>query len=613
MRYLLVMRVGLALAVLAMGFVVPQSPGLVYELVLSTSAYGVLQGLGELRRGRGQTPRLGLIGWALVLDGFYLAWAAYLTGGVQSPIRVLVYAHLIAVTLLASYRTGLKIALWHSLLFFVVVYAQAGGLLPNREALPSLLPGAGRDFDRVALANVLAFWIVALATATFSSVNERVLRRRRADLEGLAAMVAEIDRRNEAAEIPGILLDKLVQSFSFRRGVVLASPEGDLLITAYRGSGEPESLEPGMDPVMERALSGQSTQLLRRLDAAVDRRLASLLPEARNVIVVPLTVDRGYRLGVLALEHGGRSGRIERWTVSVVERFASHAALALRNAWLLDDNVRKLEENRHLRDELLAQNVDLEARVVERTREVTESLEELRKAHGERQRLLSHLVRAQEDERRRVAGGIHDDSLQKLISLNMRLQMLQKHIPEPDLAVSVDQLREIVKQTIAGLRSLMFELRPPILEEEGLAAALSEYVEQWDMQDDVTIEDALVEQPIADQRVILYRIAMEALSNIRKHANATRVEVHLESRESGILLRVVDDGVGFGAPDGMRSQPGHLGLTSMSERAELAGGWCRILTLPQHGTTVEAWLPGGSERWGDTVVSGARIEPVHAV
>ena len=111
----------------------------------------------------------------LLADGLYLAIAMYATGGTSSPLRFLVYLHLVAVTLLASYRTGLKIALWQSLLLLVFLYAQAAGLLPPVD----VQAGATVTADALPVVNLTAYWVFALATSLFSAMNERELRQRR--------------------------------------------------------------------------------------------------------------------------------------------------------------------------------------------------------------------------------------------------------------------------------------------------------------------------------------------------------------------------------------------------------------------------------------------------
>ena len=109
------------------------------------------------------------------------------------------------------------------------------------------------------------------------------------------------------------------------------------------------------------------------------------LPE----FVVPLMVDRDRRLGIAVLERGGTGDSIKRWVVTVVEQFASHAALALHGAWLLEELDRQLQENRQLQGELQSQNVILETKVEERTHQLRESLQELRLVNEQRKRLLA--------------------------------------------------------------------------------------------------------------------------------------------------------------------------------------------------------------------------------
>jgi signal transduction histidine kinase len=102
--------------------------------------------------------------------------------------------------------------------------------------------------------------------------------------------------------------------------------------------------------------------------------------------------------------------------------------------------------------------------------------------------------------------------------------------------------------------------------------------------------DAMDREPPPDARVICYRIAQEAIANVRKHARASHVEVVLVSEGGGTRVVIRDDGVGFD-PERTAPAPGHLGLPDMRERAELAGGWLRISSAPGSGTVVEFWIP----------------------
>ncbi len=227
-------------------------------------------------------------------------------------------------------------------------------------------------------------------------------------------------------------------------------------------------------------------------------------------------------------------------------------------------------------------------------RDITQQKEqaELERDLAERQALLAHLVSVGEEERARIAGDIHDDSIQAITAAGMRLQILRRSIDDPAQLKLLSDLESTIQLSIERLRHLLFDLRPPVLDNEGLSAALEMYLDEAETQGTTRyrLEDRLRSQPPPETRTILYRIAQEALANVRKHAQAQNAIVALHEREGGYLVRVNDDGVGF-ALDDTKPLPGHLGLASMRERATLAGGWLRIEAAPAAGTTVEVWIP----------------------
>ncbi len=218
------------------------------------------------------------------------------------------------------------------------------------------------------------------------------------------------------------------------------------------------------------------------------------------------------------------------------------------------------------------------------------SLEQLRVADHERRRLLERLVHAQEEERQRIARDVHDEPVQVLVALSLRLDMLARTTDDPELLAALSEARRTARATIASLRNLTFELHPPMLDREGLAGALRVHLEQMrqEIGTQFALESELTGPPSPQTSAIAYRIAQEALTNIRKHACAQRVTVGLRGDEHALVVRIADDGRGFqGAPD----EPGHLGLVSMRERAEMAGGWFRLESEDGGGTVVEFSLP----------------------
>jgi two-component system, cell cycle response regulator len=337
MGYLQALRTGICVVVLGgAAFASDQLGVSIADLLLVTASYLFVSSVGEGLRVFSRDRGLTIVSTLLLVDGLYLAWVMYATGATQSPLRFLVYLHLIGVTLLASYRTGLKIALWHSLLLFVVFYAQAADLLP-----PLAGSQGGADQGRPSLFNVTAFWLVALVTTAFSSLNERELRRSKLDLEALTAMSHELEHAATANEVARIVLTRVGDAFGFRRGYVLLCQEGKApQALAYRGPGTMPEGSGVVDSVVRAAFESREIQLVRRLDQDENPMTTAILLFARNLIVAPLFAE-GQPVGALILERGDDAGRLEKRVVSMIDQFATHGALALRNSLLLDQ-IRRL-------------------------------------------------------------------------------------------------------------------------------------------------------------------------------------------------------------------------------------------------------------------------------
>jgi PAS domain S-box-containing protein len=224
------------------------------------------------------------------------------------------------------------------------------------------------------------------------------------------------------------------------------------------------------------------------------------------------------------------------------------------------------------------------------------SLDVLRRTLQQRRELAQRLQHAQEEERRRIAADIHDDPIQVMSAVDMRLQMLAT-FPDALTTEAIAEVEHEVSDAIERLRSLLFELRPSALEREGLAAALRIYLEHtakatgWQVE----VIDRSTRPAVGDVAALLYRIEQEAIVNARKHADARAVTVEIANAADGMIVRVRDDGRGFVVDASATPAPGHLGLSTMQERAELSGGWVRITSARGEGTTVECWLPADVE------------------
>ena len=235
---------------------------------------------------------------------------------------------------------------------------------------------------------------------------------------------------------------------------------------------------------------------------------------------------------------------------------------------------------------------ELERRVQERTLALEKANEELRQ-------IPSKLIAVQEEERKRLASELHDSIGQTLAALKFRVEMVLKLMDGGDCTAVTNHLEQfvpILQRSIDETRSIYMGLRPPMLDSMGLLSTL-EWLRRECMKlypnRHIELKTGVVEEEIPENlKVNIFRIAQEALNNIAKHSKAEWVDVSLARTGDGIELVVSDDGVGMNLELIMQtSTSGNLGLTSMRERAELAGGSFGIMSIPGEGTTIQASWP----------------------
>lgn len=197
--------------------------------------------------------------------------------------------------------------------------------------------------------------------------------------------------------------------------------------------------------------------------------------------------------------------------------------------------------------------------------------------------------RARADERERLALEIHDDSLQVMAAVALRLDAFERLLSTPEQRESLSDLRETIGDSIERLRRLMLDLDSPTLE-DSLGAAIEESLTDLcrEVELNCTFVNKLKSEPDTLVTATVFRIAREAIFNVVKHASASHVQVELDQSERGIRLSVTDDGVGFEVRE---SPEGHLGLSSMRSRAQRAGGRWSLESSPGKGTRIEVWLP----------------------
>jgi PAS domain S-box-containing protein len=265
---------------------------------------------------------------------------------------------------------------------------------------------------------------------------------------------------------------------------------------------------------------------------------------------------------------------------------------------------RDLTAQRQATEGLRRAQEELDATVQERTRELHEANEALReeveersRVERERLRLLRRIVSTQEEERRRIARELHDQLGQRLTALRLQLEaMSRQQGKRSELRAQLEQLQEIAVQVDSDLDFLAWELRPTILDDFGLTAAITNFAREWSKHIGIksefhttNLEDERLPQEVETN---LYRITQEALNNVSKHAGATNVDIILEQRAGNAVLIIEDNGRGFELTS-VSSKPGAkgMGLPGIRERAAIIGGTVEIESTPGEGTTIFVRVP----------------------
>jgi len=223
--------------------------------------------------------------------------------------------------------------------------------------------------------------------------------------------------------------------------------------------------------------------------------------------------------------------------------------------------------------------------------------DELRQKDEVRTQLLERVISVQEEERKRIARELHDETSQALTSLLVRLQVLEQAKSVPEAQAHLGDLRSEVARALDGVHDLALELRPSVLDDLGLVAALRRYFRDYEakfaQRVDFQVLGLARERLPSDVEIAVYRIVQEALLNVARHARAQDVSVLLERRGSILAIVIEDDGQGFDAAEIMGSgrQKENLGLYGMQERASLLGGTVSIESSLGVGTAIIVQIP----------------------
>ncbi len=352
------------------------------------------------------------------------------------------------------------------------------------------------------------------------------------------------------------VLQRLVHSareLARARYAALGIPDGEGGFSQFLTSGMSEELVAAIGPLPRtHGLLGamlEAPEPFRTADIHDHPRFQGWWPAAhpdmRSFLGVPIVAPEGV-IGAFYLTEKDGAAEFSASDQELIELLAAHAAIAITNA-----------------------------RLYEQSRELSIA-----------------------SERNRLALELHDAVSQKLFSLVLTAEAAGTLLERDPVAAGgqVAKLQALAEEALEELRALIFELRPPDLEKDGLAGALRKHVEvlrrvqQGEIELDVPAGEDLRRDAKRDREIL--RIAQEALHNALRHAQAGRVAVRLQASDGRVLLEVEDDGVGFDpAKPGLRSQ--RLGLTSMEERAQRLGARLEIRSTPGAGTTVRLEATGG--------------------
>ncbi len=219
-----------------------------------------------------------------------------------------------------------------------------------------------------------------------------------------------------------------------------------------------------------------------------------------------------------------------------------------------------------------------------------ESLEKAREYEVRLRQMSSQVLTAQEVERKRLSRELHDDTAQALTSVLVRLRVIERSADDEATRVGLAELRSILSGALEGVRALAIDLRPRVLDDLGLEMALKaqvrDFTQRWGIDANLS-SDRLGRLP-TEVEVVFYRVAQEALSNVAKHARASRVEIRVTKRGCRLQMHIEDDGCGFDADAAMRAVDAGLGLFGMKERLALVDGTLGVESAVGAGTRVSA-------------------------
>ena len=402
--------------------------------------------------------------------------------------------------------------------------------------------------------------------------GEIVERKRAHEAEQSARQVAEtltaasqaLTQTLEMDTVLNTLLDYLERLIPFdSANIALLGDEACLSVRAVRGyesGNEAEEIlsqnynieqNPQIQEIFTSGTSVQISDLRQQPGWKTYRELE----KAGNWMGVPLVAE-GKVIGLCGIDKG-EAGYFGEEHLNLAETLVSLATVAIQNAWLF---------------------------------------EQVRAGRERLQSLSRRLVEIQESERLYIARELHDEAGQALTSLKVGLHLLERDAKRPEAVITgIAELKLMADEILENLHRLAVDLRPASLDYLGLVAALRQYVEAISDKNGLTVQFEAIgfdERLPVDVEIALYRIVQESMTNIVRHAQATRADVILEWRQNKLIIIVEDNGVGIDDESIMNGD--RLGIVGMRERAEMLGGECTVERTAGTGTTVLVEVPYGN-------------------
>ena len=401
----------------------------------------------------------------------------------------------------------------------------------------------------------------------------------------------------EMAENPGNVLQKLVEVAvdlcqAHTAGISLI--DGDVfrweavagVLASSRGGTMPRNHSPcGI------CIDRDSVQLMHLADRCFPALLST--PRLVEALLIPFHCH-GIPIGTVWIASHDAHRKFDKEDERVVRTLSRFAAAG----WQLWKACEAADAASARKDDAL---MTLDRRVTERTAELSASNSALGRAFAERAVLekartewITMLMAAQEEEKRRIARELHDEMGQYVISLTLNLERLEATTSIPQTTVMRD-LQSLVSELDEAVRRLARDLRPPVLDDLGMATALREHVEAWSLQTGIPADFCSLnyDEPLSTNiEIAIYRVVQEALTNVARHARARNASVVLERRPDSVVVIIEDDGCGLGPDTGSQAEgPRHFGLVGIRERAVLLGGVATIESSAAAGTSVFLKLP----------------------